>query len=118
MSTNVTSAEKRTDRTRTDWMDYTLDERDALRDRAHDAIGGAGIVGIDANGAFHLFSMTTRQIVVFSSIADTDPDTYNLLDAPIDDNPVSWAAHVAKQRGLWQDLRLSQQAADVLEADR
>lgn len=111
MSTKTSSAEKRTDS-----IDITETELAALKDRAGDAISGRSMIGIDAEGAIHFFSMVTRKVAVFDDAADTDPETWDLTDEPINDAPIDWAVHVARTRGLWRDLRLSTKAREHFEA--
>lgn len=112
MSTNHSRADKRNDR-----INITDTELDALKDRAGDAIAGRDVIGIDGDGAIHFFSMTSRHIAVFESVADTDP---RIFDAEELADPVlrSWAIHVARDRGRWADLRLNYQTGQRLEVDR
>lgn len=113
MSTNATRPKKDTD-----CIAPTETELDALKARAGKAIKGRSLIGIDAEGAIHFFSMATRQVAVFEYVGDTDPDVWDLTAEPIEDKPIDWAVHVARQRGLWHDLRLSTRASELFEADQ
>lgn len=109
MSTKHTSAEKRTDRT-----ELTDTELAALKDRAGEAITGRELIGIDADGAIHFWSVTEGEIAVFDSVADTDPQIVD-ADQLADPRLRAWAIHVARKRGKWRDLRLSYRTAAQLE---
>ena len=110
MSTNVTRPEKDTDC----FTALTDDERDALLDRAGDAIRGRWYIGTDADGRYHIFSLSERSVAIFDNVADTDPETVDLREQPFPDAPDAWARAVVKRRGFWTELRLGYETSEEL----
>lgn len=110
------SAEKRIDCI-ADFASKT--ELNALRQHARHTITGGTLVGLDAAGRLHFFSMSTRRIAVYDSVADRSPTVVDLRETPIPDTIRAWGQHVYRQCGPWRDLRSgSRETRARLEADQ
>ena len=102
MSTTNSRAEKRTGCI-VDFASKT--ELNALRQHARHTITGGTLVGLDADGRLHFFSMSRRCVAVYDSAGDRDPTVVDLREQPIPDSIRAWGQHVYRQCGPWQDLR-------------